>query len=443
VVTIVVMAVRGPLSFAQQRMLRFVEQPLDPLGFNLIQYVELEGDLDDGALEKALAYVAARHPALRTAFRREGGELGQEIEDAVELDHVRIDLRHFPDEDWPLRLDAVSVAVGSRPFDLTRPPLFRTALVRLPRDRAALVLVFHHLLADGYGLTVFFRDLTTSYKAALEGVEPAFSGPPGDPIAYARWQRERLESERERLLDHWRSELDGADVSTWLSSRPRDVSQTRGRIYRAHLAPGATPAVSELAAAVPATPFAVLVAAFAFELARRAGRREVVVTSNVSNRVRLEHENLLALLANNLPLRLRFEEGATFRDAVRAAGRAVLRTLDHQELPSAILIGEILAPTGPLPRFPSVQLAFPGQAGDWGLALPGVRSHVVDVPPPGARGDLLFYVDADDDGFFCAAVYDENVAPEEEMAELVSDLGATLRRAAADPDAPADPVAAG
>ena len=138
---------------------------------------------------------------------------------------------------------------------------------------------------------------------------------------------------------------------------------------------------------------------------------------------------------------MRFEEGAIFRDAVRTAGRAVLRTLDHQELPSAILIEEILAPAGPLPRFPSVQLAFPGQAGDWGLALPGVRSNVVDVPPPGARGDLLFYVDADEDGFFCAAVYDENVAPEEEMAELVSDLGATLLRAAADPGAPADPLA--
>jgi Condensation domain len=423
-------------------MLRFVESPLDPIGFHLIQYVELEGDLDVGALETALARVAARHPALRTAFRRDGdGELGQEIDDAVELDHVRVDLRHFPDGDWPLRLDAMSVAVAARPFDLARPPLFRTALVRLPRDRAALVLVFHHVLTDGYGLTVFFRDLSAAYTAALEGAEPAFATPPGDPVAYARWQRERLESERERLLDHWRPELEGADLATWLSARPRDVSQTRGRIYRAHLPPETDGAVSELARAVPATPFAVLLTAFGFELARRAGRREVVLPSNVSNRVRREHENLLALLANNLPFRLRFDEGATFRDAVRATGRTVLRALDRQELPFAALIEEILAPAGPLPRFPSVQIAFPGELGDWGLALPGVRSNVVDVPPPGARGDLLFYVDADEDGFFCAAVYDENVAPEEEIAELVSDFGATLERAAADPDAPADPLA--
>jgi mycobactin peptide synthetase MbtE len=436
------MAVRGPLSFAQQRMLRSYESLVDPLGFQLIQYVELEGDLDIGALETALAHVAARHPALRTAFRRDGGEPGQEVEDAVELDHVRVDLRHFPDGDWPLRLDAMSVAVASRPFDLTRPPLHRTALVRLPGDRAALVLVFHHLLTDGYGLTVFFRDLSTAYTAALEGVEPVFAEPPGDPIAYARWQRERLASERERLLDHWRSALDGADVSTWLSDRPRDLSQTRGRIYRAHLPPDTDRAVSELAAAaIPATPFAVLVTAFGFELARRSGRREVVFPSNASGRVRREHENLLALLANNVPFRVRFDEGATFRDAVRATGRTVLRTVDHQELPFGILIQEILAPAGPLPRFPSVQIAFPGELGDWGLALPGVRSNVVDVPPPGARGDLLFYVDADEDGFFCAAVYDENVAPEDEIAELVSDFGATLLRAAADPDAPADPVA--
>ena len=185
----------------------------------------------------------------------------------------------------------------------------------------------------------------------------------------------------------------------------------------------------------------VLLTAFGFELARRAGRREVVLASNVSNRVRREHENLLALLANNLPFRLRFDEGATFRDAVRATGRTVLRTLDRQELPFSVLIEEVLTPAGPLPRFPSVQIAFPAEAGDWGLALPGVRSNVVDVPPPGARGDLLFYVDADEEGFFCAAVYDENVASEEEMAELVSDFGATIGRAAADPDAPGDPLA--
>jgi hypothetical protein len=436
------MTVRGPLSYAQQRMLRSAENLRDPLGFQLIQYVELEGDLDAGALETALAQVAARHPALRTAFRRDGDEPGQEIEDAVELDHVRVDLRHFPDGDWPLRLDALSVTVASRPFDLTRPPLHRTALVRLPGDRAALVLIFHHLLTDGYGLTVFFRDLSTAYTAALEGVEPVFAEPPGDPIAYACWQRERLESQRGRLLDHWRSELEGADLATWLSERPRDLSQTRGRIYRAHLPPDTARAVSELARAVPlATPFAVLLTAFGFEVARRAGRREVVLTSNVSNRVRLEHENLVALLANNLPFRVRFDEEATFRDAVRATSRTVLRTLDRQELPFSVLIEEILVPRGPLPRFPSVQVAFPGDAGDWGLALPGVRSNVVDVPPSGARGDLLYYVDADEDGFFCAAVYDENVAPEEEIAELVSDFGATLLRAAADPDAPADPVA--
>jgi hypothetical protein len=436
-------SVRGPLSYAQARMLRFAEGPHDPIGFHLIQYVELEGDLDAGALETALAQVAARHPALRTAFRRDGGgELGQEIEDAVELDHVRVDLRHFPDGDWPLRLDAMSVTVAARPFDLTRPPLFRTALVRLPREQAALVLVFHHVLTDGYGLTVFFHDLSTAYAAALEGAEPVFAEPPGDPIAYARWQRGRLESERERLLEHWRSELDGADVSTWLSARARDVAQTRGRVYRAHLPPGTDRAVSKVAAAaIPATPFAVLLTAFGFELARRAGRREVVLPSNVSNRVRREHESLLALLANNLPFRLRFAEGATFRDAVRGTGRTVLRALDRQELPFAVLIEEILAPASPLPRFPTVQLAFPGELGDWGLALPGVRSNVVDVPPPGARGDLLFYVDADEEGLFCAAVYDENVASEEEIAQLVADFGATLARAAADPDVPADPLA--
>ena len=434
---------RGPLSFAQQRMWGQLAGDFDPLTYQVVQRLVFEGDLDVDALRTAIARVVERHPSLRTRFRGDGAEILQEVVERVELDHSSVDLAHLPDRAWTARLDSVSLATAARPFDLGEAPLFRTVLVQLPGGRAALVLVLHHIVSDEHSMGVLLEDLAAAYTAARSGVETIPSEPAAGPIEYARWQRDHLGREQERLVAYWRAELDGADVSTWLAERPRDVARSRGRLYRTPLGDEVQQALTELAAAVSTTTFTVLVTAFAFQLARRTGRRDVVLIAPVANRIRREHEELIALVANNVLLRVRFEAGATFRDALQAVQRTLLRALDHQALPLGLAIEQVLKPAaGPLPRFPTVQFVVPGEGGRRVLSLPGVRATVVDVPFPGARTDLGLFVMTDQEGFGCTCIYDENVVSEEELTALVADFVHTLRLAHASPDAPADLLAA-
>ena len=65
--------------------------------------------------------------------------------------------------------------LARRPFDLATGPLLRAALLRLGPERHLLVLVLHHIVADGWSVTVFLRELAALYAAP--GPLPARSVP--------------------------------------------------------------------------------------------------------------------------------------------------------------------------------------------------------------------------------------------------------------------------
>lgn len=138
-----------PLSFAQER-LWFMDQ-LEPGG---VAYVipgalRLEGDLDEVALERSLVEIVRRHESLRTVFRAESGRpLGRVMESAPQLE--RIDLSAVADG-WSAALRLAREEV-LRPFDLSRGPLARFALLRLGAQDHVLLLSLHHIATDGWSL---------------------------------------------------------------------------------------------------------------------------------------------------------------------------------------------------------------------------------------------------------------------------------------------------
>ncbi|WP_369028845.1 condensation domain-containing protein, partial [Nocardia farcinica] len=61
------------------------------------------------------------------------------------------------------------VAAG---FDITAAPPVRAALFRLAPDDHVLVVVLHHISADGYSIAPMTRDLVTAYLARTAGPGP-------------------------------------------------------------------------------------------------------------------------------------------------------------------------------------------------------------------------------------------------------------------------------
>ena len=76
-----------------------------------------------------------------------------------------IDLTHLPDEQAETRQDGFPAADARQLYDLANAPLMRAKLVKLAEDDHVFILNFHHIIADGSSLAIFYKELAALYEA--------------------------------------------------------------------------------------------------------------------------------------------------------------------------------------------------------------------------------------------------------------------------------------
>jgi hypothetical protein len=195
-----------PLSFSQQR-LWLLDQlaPGNPF-YNLAGALRLSGRLDVAALERALTEVVRRHEVLRTGFTSVEGRPALRIEPALGCALPGIDLRGLPSGAGQAEARRLAAEEARRPFDLGRPPLLRSALVRLGSDEHVLLITLHHIVSDGWSLNVLGGEMARLYAVFAGGAAGA-AGAAGEPslpplpalpalpvqyVDFAVWQRSWL-----------------------------------------------------------------------------------------------------------------------------------------------------------------------------------------------------------------------------------------------------------
>ena len=240
----------------------------------------LDGPLDTGRLVGAVQRLVDRHEALRTSFRPApdgtGAVVQQVVDAAVRIETTVADAGPAGDTGQAL----VELATAdARPFDLSVAPLLRVTLARVGPQRHLLVLTAHHLVCDGWSVSVFLDELSTLYRDGLD----VLPDPPLHPVDVAAWQRGAGGDD----MAFWTDRLAGARTPELpYDHRPsRDGGRPCG-LERARLDAGPVDAVRRLAAAAGRTGFMVLLGAFHLLLHRVTGGDDVAVGVPVAGRDR-------------------------------------------------------------------------------------------------------------------------------------------------------------
>ena len=379
-----------PLSHAQER-LWFLEQ-LEPGGaaYNIARAFACRGRLDTGALGASLTEVATRHETLRTTFSMVAEGPVQVVTPPSPVPLPMMDLADLPAAARRTELDRLAAAEAALPFDLARGPLLRSSLVRLGTEDHLLLLTLHHIVADGWSMSLLFRELGALYAAFVAGRPSPLPELSIQYADYSIWQRERLRGEAlARLLAYWRRQLAGAPAVLELPlDRPRPAAQTfRGSRLAARLPGPLASAVNDLSAREGATTFMTFLAGFAALLGRWSGQDDVVVGSPIAGRVRSELEPLIGFFVNTLALRADLA-GGTVRELLQRVRHVCLDAYAHQELPFEKLVEE-LSPARSLAWSPLFQVTFALQnAPTAALALPKLTIERLDVVREQVKFDL-------------------------------------------------------
>ncbi|QLJ03491.1 amino acid adenylation domain-containing protein [Streptomyces sp. NEAU-sy36] len=384
---------RVPLSYAQTRLwfLNRLEGP--NATYNIPLVLRLTGDLDRAALSAALRDVADRHESLRTVFPETGGVAGQHVLGPVEGAPAL--------EESEVAADALEAAVSEtvlRGFDLTCQPPLRARLLTPAgtAGEAVLVLVMHHIAADGWSLGPLLRDLSEAYAARRGGTAPDWRPLPVQYADYTLWQRTVMGDENDpdsRLteqLDHWKAALDGLPEELDLpADRPRpEVATYRGDHVPLKLSARAHAGLAALARANGVSVFMVLQAGLAALLTRLGAGTDVPIGTPIAGRTDAALDDLVGFFVNTLVLRTDTSGDPTFRELLARVRETDLAAYTHQELPFERLVEE-LNPVRSLARHPLFQIMLILHNTDRPeIELPGLRASAEGADAPVAKFDL-------------------------------------------------------
>src|SRR6218665_1541482 len=183
-------------------------------------------------------------------------------------------------------------------------PRVRATLVRLAERRHVLFIVLHHILADGWSMSLVAGELSAFYLAGLRGKPARLPALNWQYADYAAWQHAE-ERDAETGLRHWLAHLAGAAADVTLApDRPRPRARDfAGAGVEFAVEDATARALEALARRHGATLFMVMIGGYAQLLAQLAGRSEIVVGTPAANRELLDTEPLIGLFANTLALR--------------------------------------------------------------------------------------------------------------------------------------------
>ena len=421
-----------PLSFAQQR-LWFLDQ-LEPglTAYNVAGAVRLLGPLDVQAMAKSLEALVQRHETLRTTFALVDGQPVQRVHPTVEVP-VHVEALSGASE------DAVRQRVeeeARRPFDLATGPLLRARLLDLGGMEHVLLVTMHHIISDGWSISVFVRELAAFYGAFTSG-QPAALAPLAVQYGdFSVWQRQWMRGERlDAQLAYWKQQLTGAPPSLELpTDRPRPAAQRyRGARHVWKLGRALTDALQQLSRRQDVTLFMTLLAGFNVLLGRYARTEDVVIGSAIANRGHVETEGLIGFFVNTLALRTDLSGDPRFVELLGRVRQTTLGAYAHQDVPFEKLVEALQLPRD-LSRPPLFQVMFALQnMPPPRLELDGLTLTPVDVETGSAQFDLTLSLTEDKDGLVAWFEYNTDLFDAATVQRLAGHYQTLLEGAARDP----------
>ncbi|ACS86837.1 non-ribosomal peptide synthetase [Musicola paradisiaca] len=416
------------LSYAQERLWFLEQLGLSGPAYNIADALELNGNLNLAALEYSFDQLLQRHEILRTRFSERDGIAVQQIDDVWAPDIEVEDLSALPDPEAlafeRIRQEALQT------FVLEQGHLIRMKLIKLEPQRHILAVTLHHIVSDGWSISILINEISCFYRGYILGAIPTLPPLPVQYVDYAIWQRQWLKGEvLTAQLDYWKRNL--AQASSYLAlpyDRPRPAIQSfRGGLLDRPIGKSLSDALSALATRHAATPFMLFMSAFNVLLARWSDQNDIVVGTPVAGRTHKALEGAIGFFVNTVVMRTQIDGRLPFSALLRQVKETSLSAWAHQDLPFEKLVAE-LQPQRDLSRQPVFQyqlvfLNIPEQQ----LDLEGLTLTPASVGTATAKYDLTLYVSENAAGFLCQFEYAEDLFDRTTIERMAEQFDVLLR----------------
>lgn len=269
---------------------------------------ELTHNLNLSLLRKSMYFLLQRHPILRVYFEwKDQSQPIQYVQHIIELPWHEYDWTNSQSIQQEERFELFLKTDRQTNFSLSRPPLMRISVIKLMDNDYKVVLSMHHILLDGWSMSVLLGELNQIYFACLNSKPIALLQPPlfFDYI----W---RLQNQNTGLAKKkWKKYLKGFYTTTDLPIKKHIVSnlinyQEKNLSFNKQI----STRIASFCQNYQITLSTLLQAAWALLLSRYSGQQDIIFGITVSVRPPEINniDNMIGLAINTIPLRVKINE---------------------------------------------------------------------------------------------------------------------------------------
>ena len=315
-------------SRAQQRLWYFEQKHPKKAVYHIPIELSIKGELNISLLWEAINEVIQCNEPLRTGLVEKDGRLYQIISEEIKLEETSEILSNQKEYDQ-LRQEIVE-----QPFDLGEAPLLRIRLFKLPTEYR-LVVVFHHIIMDGWSINIFMNELSAVYNGLSRGNDQMPQMGDIQYADYAAWYEDWLdEGERVRSKVFWdkvfQDGYEKLEINYPIQQRIEDIFQSgyEDKQLRDSLAQKVDACISKGFGSI----FSIFISAFLGTLSFITGKNRIMVETVTSGRVNSDLLNMMGFFVNNAPLQANIS-GKSFADLLQEMNTLSIGLNENQAFP--------------------------------------------------------------------------------------------------------------
>jgi hypothetical protein len=340
--------VTSPCDLSDAQMAIWSEEQAAPGNPALIltAAIRMRGEVDEEALSLSLNDIISRHEILRTSFPIIDGKPVQAIAEWATVELQLEDLTILAQQQREQEARRLASMEAKRGFDLELGPVIRAKLVRMSKQERVFVVSLHHIVADGWSMGIFIRELAAFYESHTKGKEAKVEELPVQYADYAVWQRERMKGEwYDKEVRYWREKLvveEGEAVREIEADRARPAERKhRGAKVRQEMSERLRGEMKEASRREAVTEYMMMMGGLKVLMSRYSGQEEVIVGTAVANRNQWEVGGSIGMYANTVIAKTDLRGNPEMREVIKRVRREVIEVLEHQEVAYQKVVEEL------------------------------------------------------------------------------------------------------
>jgi len=304
-----------------------------PMYFQQFAYTLNAENLDIKLVEQAFNQLISRYSILRTFFTNNyGGTPLQIVNKVVTPDFSFEKTENNKALSVEEQLEEIKKKDRSNGFDFEKPSLMRLKVVEIAKDKYTFIWSHHHILMDGWCISILISDFTTILKALLTNQVASLA----EPIQYSSYIDWLSQVDKEVSLEYWNTYLDGLKSVTAVPFKENkeqtakfeikeQVLDIRGEVYDK---------VVQFCKETDVTLNVFTQGVWGYLLSRYNNTNDAVFGSVVSGRPGdlLGFEDMIGLFINTIPVRLQYTNEDTPKSLFRKLQAEAIESIDHHHV---------------------------------------------------------------------------------------------------------------